>query len=119
MLSALFAKLVTPVGMIWLVSILLAFAAPSEAAKVRIKDIAEFQNNQEVDLIGYGLITGLAGTGDSRRSRATLQSVSNLLEDLGINVDIDDVNSRNVAAVTVTATLPAFTRAGDKMDIPQ
>lgn len=84
---------------------------------VRIKNLGRIDGVRDNMLVGYGLITGLAGTGDSRRSRATLQSVSNLLEDLGINVDIDDVNSRNVAAVTVTATLPAFTRAGDKMDV--
>lgn len=104
-----------------LISFLLLFVSVNLSAAVdngvRIKNLGRIDGVRDNMLVGYGLVTGLAGTGDSRRSRSTLQSVSNLLEDLGVNVDADDVNSRNVAAVTVTATLPAFTRAGDKMDV--
>ena len=84
---------------------------------VRLKDLGRIEGVRENSLIGYGLVTGLAGTGDSSRSRATLQSVANMLLQFGITVTTDQINSRNVAAVMVTATLPAFSRPGDKLDV--
>jgi flagellar P-ring protein precursor FlgI len=84
---------------------------------VRLKDLGRIEGVRENSLIGYGLVTGLAGTGDSSRSRATVQSVANMLLQFGITVTIDQINSRNVAAVMVTATLPAFSRPGDKLDV--
>jgi flagellar P-ring protein precursor FlgI len=68
-------------------------------------------------MVGYGLVSGLAGTGDSSRSAATLQSVVNALQAFGVNVTAAQLSTRNVAAVMVVGTLPAYARAGDKLDV--
>jgi flagellar P-ring protein precursor FlgI len=83
---------------------------------VRLKEIARAEGVQDNALIGYGLVVGLAGSGDTSRNRATLQSVANTISHFGINVTPEDLNSRNVAAVMVTATLPAFSEPGQKLD---
>lgn len=84
---------------------------------VRIKDLARFDGVREQPIIGYGLVVGLSGTGDSSRSVATLQSVSNMLREFGLTVPPYAVSSRNVAAVMVTAELPGTVRAGDRFDV--
>lgn len=84
---------------------------------VRLKEIARAEGVQDNALIGYGLVVGLAGSGDTTRNHATLQSVANTLSHFGINVSTDDLNSRNVAAVMVTAMLPAFAEPGQKLDV--
>jgi flagellar P-ring protein FlgI len=101
-----------------LVASLLAFliALPADAA-VRIKDLGRFDGVRDSAILGYGLVVGLAGTGDSPRSRATLQSVSNMLREFGLLVPPESIGSRNVAAVIVTADLPAFLRVGDRLDV--
>jgi flagellar P-ring protein precursor FlgI len=86
-------------------------------AAVRIKDLARFDGVRDNVAVGYGLVVGLAGTGDSQRSAATLQTVSNMLREFGLNVPPAGVASRNVAAVLVTANLPGFLRTGDRMDV--
>ena len=84
---------------------------------MRIKDLARFDGVREQPIIGYGLVVGLSGTGDSQRSVATLQSVSNMLREFGLAVPPYAVSSRNVAAVIVTADLPGAVRAGDRFDV--
>lgn len=84
---------------------------------VRLKEIARIDGVRENSLVGYGIVVGLAGTGDSNRSNATLQSVANALSDFGVAVSPDEINSRNVAAVMITATLPPFAESGDQIDI--
>jgi len=84
---------------------------------VRIKDLSRIAGVRDNSLIGYGLVTGLSGTGDSTRSKATAQSVNNILERFGIHVTESEIYSRNVAAVMVAATLPAYSRPGDKLDV--
>lgn len=91
-------------------------AAPSHAA-IRIKDLARFDGVREQPIIGYGLVVGLSGTGDSQRSVATLQSVSNMLREFGLTVPAYAVSGRNVAAVIVTADMPGAVRAGDRFDV--
>lgn len=91
-------------------------SVPVDAA-VRIKDLARFDGVREQPIIGYGLVVGLSGTGDSQRSTATLQSVSNMLREFGLTVPPYAVSSRNVAAVIVTADLPGAVRAGDRFDV--
>lgn len=91
-------------------------AAPEPAA-TRIKDLCRIAGAVDNSLVGYGLVTGLAGTGDSVRSATTVQSIRNVLLNFGVNVDASQVRSRNVAAVSLTATLPAYTHAGDKLDV--
>jgi flagellar P-ring protein FlgI len=68
-------------------------------------------------VVGYGLVTGLAGTGDSPRNQATRQSIANLLQGFDLKLTPDQISSRNVAAVMVTAALPAFARRGDTIDV--
>ncbi|MBI5634152.1 MAG: flagellar basal body P-ring protein FlgI [Nitrospirae bacterium] len=80
----------------------------------RIKDIASFEGVRTNQIIGYGLVVGLDGTGD--KGNATLQSVANMLKGSGISVKINDIKSKNVAAVMVTATLPPFPKPGVRID---
>jgi len=100
----------------WLASAACA-AAEAERGSVRLKDLGRIEGGQDNALVGYGLVTGLAGTGDSPRSRATRQSIANLMSQFGMNVPNDQVQSRNVAAVMVMATLPAYARAGSRIDV--
>jgi len=90
--------------------------APHAAGDVRIKDLARFEGVRDDAILGYGLVVGLPGTGDSQRNLATLQSVSNMLREFGVQVPALSVSSRNVAAVMVTATLPGVLRIGDRLD---
>lgn len=93
-------------------------AAPStHQPTVRIKDIARFEGVRDNQLFGMGLVIGLEGTGDGRGSQANVQMVANMLERFGISVDRDALRLRNVAAVMVTADLPAFVRPGDRIDV--
>lgn len=89
----------------------------AHAAAVKVKDIARVAGVRENALTGYGLVFGLSGSGDSQRNRATVQSVANTLRNFGVNVDEADIASRNVAAVIVTAKLPAFAEPGQTLDV--
>ncbi|MBV1787729.1 flagellar basal body P-ring protein FlgI [Marinobacterium sp. D7] len=92
-------------------------ASANTKGSVRLKDLARLASVKDSALVGYGIVTGLAGTGDSTRNSATLQSVHNMLLRFGLNVPTDQVRSRNAAAVMVTATLPAYSQSGDKLDV--
>jgi flagellar P-ring protein precursor FlgI len=81
-----------------------------------VKDIANVRGVRDNQLIGYGIVVGLKGTGDSK-SEFTNKSVSRMLDKLGIKLEDKEVASKNVAAVIITATLPAFARAGNKIDL--
>lgn len=93
--------------------------APGPAfADIRIKDLVEFDGVRGNDLVGYGLVVGLPGTGDGiRNSPFTEEALSNLLERLGVNVTGEQFRPKNVAAVLVTAELPPFARAGRRIDV--
>jgi flagellar P-ring protein FlgI len=84
---------------------------------IRIKDIAHVQGIRGQQIIGYGLVVGLNGTGDTQRSTFTLQSVASMLKRFGINVAQNDLRLRNVAAVMVTASVPGFTKQGGEVDV--
>lgn len=91
--------------------------APVHAAS-RIKDIADFEGIRENQLIGYGLVVGLNGTGDSlNNSPFTQQSLQAMLERLGVNTRNIDLNTNTVAAVMVTANLPPFSTQGTRIDV--
>ncbi|MEW6228879.1 MAG: flagellar basal body P-ring protein FlgI, partial [Bacillota bacterium] len=94
-----------------------AVFAPAASAESRIKDIARVEGVRDNDLIGYGLVVGLKGTGDSGGAMFTVQSVANMLMQFGIKVSPDQMRVRNVAAVMVTGRLPAFARVGDRVDV--
>lgn len=91
--------------------------ASSSAEATRVKDLAQVKGVRENPLIGYGLVVGLSGTGDSRRTLFTQQSLSNLLRRLGVNVDPSRLSVRNTAAVMVTAEIPPFSDSGDSVDV--
>ena len=92
-----------------------ALATPVEAA--RIKDIAYFIGDRNNSLNGYGLLVGLDGTGDKDKTQFTNSTLANLLDNSGIHVDPTTVKVKNVAAVMVTANLPAFVRNGSRIDV--
>lgn len=93
-------------------------ATPAQAqGAVRLKDLGRFAGVRDNSVIGYGLVVGLSGTGDSRRSLTTVQSVSNMLQEFGLQVPPSGINSRNVAAVLVTAKVPGFMNIGDRVDV--
>lgn len=98
-----------------LLVILFASLTPVEA--VRIKDIASLEGRRDNQLVGYGLVVGLAGQGDSNQSVYTLQSIANMVERFGVSVDPDDITASNVAAVMITADIPAFVEAGSRIDV--
>lgn len=100
-----------------LVVMLVLLSCVANAADVRIKQIARVAGVRDNPLTGYGLVFGLSGSGDSARNRATMQSVANTLRNFGVNVDESDIASRNVAAVIVTAKLPAFAEPGQLLDV--
>jgi flagellar P-ring protein FlgI len=93
-------------------------ATPNAWAGPHIKDVADFEGVRENQLVGYGLVVGLAGTGDSlRNSPFTRQSLASMLERLGVNASNGNLNTRNVAAVMVTANLPPFASQGSRIDV--
>lgn len=89
---------------------------PVAAHATRIKDIASFDGVRENQLVGYGLVVGLNGTGDADQTKFQTQSLVNMLERMGITINRADVKVKNVAAVMVTATLPPFSKQGTKID---
>lgn len=104
----------------WLLATLLlaVLLATPAAASSRIKDIVSFEGVRENMLVGYGLVVGLNGTGDSlNNSPFTEQSLIGMLERLGVNVRDNNLRTRNVAAVMVTASLPPFARQGSRIDV--
>ncbi|NRR31468.1 flagellar basal body P-ring protein FlgI [Oxalobacteraceae bacterium] len=92
-------------------------AVSSASDAIRIKDLGKIAGWRDNALTGYGLVTGLAGTGDTGRNKATRQSIANMLSRFDMTVVADDVQSRNVAAVMVTANLSPFARPGDTLDV--
>lgn len=89
----------------------------SHAHAVRIKDIVDIEGVRKNQLIGYGLVVGLNGTGDGSKSEFTIQSMASMLEKMGITVNAEDIKVDNVAAVMITADLPPFARIGSKIDV--
>lgn len=97
---------------------LMAAAAYPAAVSTRIKDIAKVQGVRPNQLVGYGLVVGLAGTGDSAtKNIETMQSIANMLKSFGVIVTAKQLQTKNVAAVVVTAQLPPFVKPGDTIDI--
>jgi len=99
------------------VALALGASALCHAEGVRIKDLGKIFGWRENALIGYGLVTGLAGTGDSPMNKTTRQTIANLLSQFDLVVTPDQIQSRNVAVAVVTASLPAFARPGDAIDV--
>lgn len=94
----------------------LSLSAALPAAASRIKDIASIKGVRDNQLLGYGLVVGLKGTGDSKRE-FTGMSMTQMLRQMGVDVKTEITESKNVAAVVVTANLPPFARVGSKIDV--
>lgn len=112
-MQKLLAALIAPLAV-------LALAALPDAAlaQSRIKDIAAVEGVRSNQLVGYGLVVGLNGTGDSlRNSPFTRQSLEGMMERLGVNIRSSNANTKNLAAVMVTAELPAFSTPGSRIDV--
>jgi len=105
-------KWILPVAVL----ISLVFAVPVEAAS-RIKDVAAFEGVRDNQLVGYGLVTGLNGSGDGTQTYFSTQTLANMLERSGITIDPGRMRTKNIAAVMVTATLPPFARQGSRIDV--
>ncbi|HUU49820.1 MAG TPA: flagellar basal body P-ring protein FlgI [Nitrospinota bacterium] len=111
----MFRLRITVSVIITIILIILLIHGTSEA--VRVKDIADVQGVRKNQLIGYGLVIGLDGTGDSKSTQFTIQTLVGLLGRMGITVDPNLVKVNNVAAVMVTANLPPFAKVGSKIDV--
>jgi flagellar P-ring protein precursor FlgI len=95
----------------------LAFAQPRNPDAIRVKDLGKLQGWRDNALIGHGIVTGLAGTGDSPSNRTTRQVLANVFSQFNLTIPPEQMQSRNVAVVMVTAALPPFAREGDTLDI--
>src|SRR5580693_200867 len=93
-------------------------SATQAAAQVMLRDLVSIEGVRNNQLVGYGLVIGLGGTGDTlRNSQFTQQSLTAMLERMGVNVAGQQLQTKNTAAVVVTATLPAFSRQGSPLDV--
>jgi flagellar P-ring protein precursor FlgI len=103
--------------MILLLLLLSSLALPSRAPGARLKDLAAIEGVRDNQLVGYGIVVGLAGTGDRRQTIFSAQSLANLLERMGVQVSGAALRVNNTASVMVTATLPPFAQSGGRIDV--
>jgi len=104
-------------GAALLAGLLVLAGAPAAPRAARVKDFVSVKGVRHNQVIGYGLVVGLAGTGDKPQTEFTVQSLASMLSKMGIGVDAENVKVKNVAAVMVTAKLPAFARTGARIDV--
>lgn len=97
--------------------LLLTALSPAPASAVRIKDLANFSGVRDNQLVGYGLVVGLGGTGDTKKSDFTVQSMVNMLENMGVGVDSSKLTPKNIAAAMVTVKMPVSAKPGSKLDV--
>lgn len=97
-------------------ALFLSFALIASAAPVRLKDLVSIEGIRDNQLVGYGVVVGLAGTGDRQTTIFTNQTLANMLERMGVTVPPATIKVANVASVMVTATLPPFGQPGAKID---
>jgi flagellar P-ring protein precursor FlgI len=99
----------------WILALLLASSAPAVAA--RVKDVSSLYGVRSNALVGYGLVVGLNRSGDSQQNAAAIRALAQRLQGLGMTMSDNDIKSRNVAVVMVTASLPSGSRPGSRLDI--
>lgn len=103
------------------VAVVLTMAAvgilATDASAARLKDIASFSGVRTNELVGYGLVVGLSGTGDGSSSTFTMRSMANMLEKMGVETDPSNLKPKNVAAVMVTAKMPVSAKPGSPIDV--
>src|SRR3954451_17063755 len=95
----------------------LCFDPILNAAATRLKDLAAVEGVRENQLVGYGVVVGLNGTGDKRQSVFSAQTLTNVLQRMGVAVNPSSISVRNTAAAMITASLPPFAQPGTKIDI--
>jgi len=117
MFRAVLAHLITPASLAAVLVLITAMTASVEGAKVRIKDICSFQNKQDADLLGYGLVIGLDGTGDGSSTQFTSRSLANMMERMGLTVDARKLKVKNIASVIVTAKFSSNHVVGANFDV--
>ncbi|MCD6248788.1 MAG: flagellar basal body P-ring protein FlgI [candidate division Zixibacteria bacterium] len=117
MFALMHSLLIRPTGMAIILWFMLLLWVPAEAAKVRVKDICNFQDKQEVDLLGYGLIVGLDGSGDGSGTLFTTRALANMMERMGLTVDARKLKVKNIAAVMVTAKISSQRTEGSYFDV--
>ena len=100
-----------------LVFVVVLSVSSASAVEVRIKDMAFIQGIAKNQLLGFGVVVGLSGTGDSNRTIIARQSLVNMISKMGMQISIRDIQAQNAAAVVVTAELPAFAKEGDRIDV--
>ena len=100
-----------------LLILILLFLLPMDLWAVRVKDIASLRGARDNQLIGFGIVVGLDGTGDSAESLLSRKPIINALERIGISLDSADIAGRSLAAVWLTATLPPFAKSGQRLDV--
>jgi len=106
-----------PAWAAWLCAGALALLLPGTASAVRLKDLATVSGVRDNPLVGYGMVIGLAGSGDKTGTGFTNQSLASMLNKLGVTLDPDAMKVKNVASVMVTAALPPFARPGQELDV--
>src|SRR3972149_3668381 len=100
-----------------LIALVVILGAPSAGWSARIKDIAFVEGGRPNQLVGYGLVVGLNGTGDKTSANYTMQSIANMLNRMGMKLDPTTIRVKNTATVMLTAELPAFAKPGSKIDV--
>lgn len=106
-------KLFLQIAALWFFA---GIAAANDGA-IRLKDLSRLKSERANLLAGYGVVTGLAGTGDNPNSKLTNQSVSNILQNMGISIPSEQLRSRNTATVMITTALPSYAQSGDLLDV--
>lgn len=110
-------KIMRRIIQILLLSAVVIFSVAPVWAAVRLKDIATIRDQRELQLMGYGLVVGLDGTGDGKNTQFTIRSVGNMMKRMGIEVPSTSIKVKNVAAVMVTATVSPYTKPGGSFDV--
>ncbi len=117
MLGTVYAVLCRPTGLAIVLTLLLWMNDIAHAEKVRIKDICGFQDQQEVELLGYGLVIGLDGSGDGNGTQFTTRALANMMERMGLTIEVDKLKVKNIAAVLVTAKIAGGRTSGSFFDV--
>src|SRR3954466_2134185 len=115
MASSTFTRFVP--GLLLIAAVCVASPAAGADSATRLKDVASIQGVESVQLIGYGLVVGLNKTGDKRQTIFSAQTLAAMLQRFGVSVPGEQIKIENVAAVLVTAELPAYTRPGAPIDV--
>lgn len=117
MAAATMHRMINVLSTLLLAALVALPAHAATAGGIRLKDLSRMETERPNMLVGYGVVTGLAGTGDSSNSKLTNQSISNVLSNMGVNIAPEAVRSRNVAVVMITTSLPRYAQPGDALDV--